>query len=266
MSAVSAETTALGILVSTLLLALLILALRHGLRVFGHVPLARLGWTRRRGAPREYVRALFDGYAEDYDQHLLRDLRYTAANDVSAAVARWCPAPIGHALDLGCGTGILGVLLRPRVEILEGVDLSSGMLAIARSRGIYDALREADLVAYLRATHARCDLITAADVMVYLGDLEAPLDAVRHALRTTGVFVFSTEASEEPGFRGLSSGRFAHHPDYVRERARASDLVVVEQVPTVLRYQKDKPVPGHIHVLRADRAPSSGAEADSRAL
>ncbi len=43
----------------------------------------------------------------------------------------------GRMLDLGCGTGAAGALLRPAATRLVGVDLSANMLAkAARARGL----------------------------------------------------------------------------------------------------------------------------------
>src|SRR5712691_10965541 len=50
---------------------------------------------------------------------------------------------MAHAADLGCGTGRTGTWLRARgVAQLDGIDLTPEMLAMARSRGIYDHLAE----------------------------------------------------------------------------------------------------------------------------
>lgn len=42
--------------------------------------------------------------------------------------------------NLRCGTGLMGPLLRAHVDLLEGVDLSSGMIEKAKERGCYDKL------------------------------------------------------------------------------------------------------------------------------
>ena len=87
-----------------------------------------------------------------------------------------------RAADLGCGTGLMGPLLRPHVSgRLEGVDLSQGMVDKARAKGCYDHLAVEELVAYLDGSAGQegvqCggsggyDLLVAADVFVYIGDL-----------------------------------------------------------------------------------------------
>ncbi|CAL1131927.1 unnamed protein product [Cladocopium goreaui] len=79
---------------------------------------------------------------------------------------------------LHSGTGLMGPLLKDLgVEHLEGVDLSSKMLQVAREkqRG-YDVLLCGDLVEIFDETKS-FDLVVAADVFVYLGDLSSVLHA-----------------------------------------------------------------------------------------
>src|SRR5919204_4562626 len=55
---------------------------------------------------------------------------------------------VGAAVDLGCGTGRTGAWLRRRgVTVIDGVDLTPEMLAVARAKGIYRHLVEADVAA-----------------------------------------------------------------------------------------------------------------------
>ncbi|WP_163364132.1 class I SAM-dependent DNA methyltransferase, partial [Klebsiella aerogenes] len=69
------------------------------------------------------------------------------------------------ALDLGCGTGLMGERLRPFVDRLEGYDISASMLRKARDKGVYDHLGKADLQQFSYAGEAP-DLVTAADVFM----------------------------------------------------------------------------------------------------
>ncbi|HMC15548.1 MAG TPA: tetratricopeptide repeat protein, partial [Albitalea sp.] len=130
-------------------------------------------------APQDYVRELFDGYAERFDMALVDKLGYRTPQRIAERVLR--DAPAAHSLDvldLGCGTGLCGPLLRPLARRLVGVDLSDSMLAKARERSIYDELACGEIVAWLAGQGAEYDLVIAADVFVYIGDLALVFAAV----------------------------------------------------------------------------------------
>ncbi len=238
-------------IIATILLLLLVWRLKRVFDIYGHIYWARYGWQRTT-APRHYVRALFDGYAKEYDEHLLRKLKYKGPNLISHALNRWLDGhsrDIGLALDLGCGTGICGALLTERVERLIGVDLSPRMLGEAVKRKVYDELHEADAVEYLRGTDEPFDLITAADVLVYIGDLTPLMEAVGHSLSSDGLFIFTTETIGQSGYRLLTTGRFGHHRDYVLELAWKTGLEPISVEEVVLREEFDEPVMGELFVL-----------------
>ena len=96
-------------------------------------------------------------------------------------------------LDAGCGTGLCGPLLAPYARRLVGVDLSEGMLALAKEKNVYDALMKSELTDYLRDHAAAFDVIVSADTLVYFGDLEDVLAAAAGALRPNGLFIFTLE-------------------------------------------------------------------------
>ena len=154
-------------------------------------------------------------------------------------------------LDLGCGTGLCGPLLGPLTDRLEGVDLSPTMLERAHAGGTYDALVQSDLVTHLRGTAQRHDLVVAADVFIYVGDLMAVLVGVRRVLDAGGLFVFSIESTDAAaGMVLLPSLRYAHSERYVRMCAQAHGFVVVEVRPTVLREEQQRPIDAMIVSLR----------------
>ncbi len=205
-------------------------------------------------SPPGYVAALFDQYAHKFDRHLVDVLHYRTPALLVDALARHLPA--GDAaldvLDLGCGTGLCGPLLRPLARRLEGVDLSAAMLAQAREPGVYDALHCAELTAFLQPARAQWDVLAAADVLVYVGELDGVFGAARDALRDGGLFVFSVEALEEgaAGFALRESGRYAHTPAYVRALAARHGFAVRELAPCTLRQDSGADIGGLLAVLR----------------
>jgi predicted TPR repeat methyltransferase len=202
-------------------------------------------------APAGYVRKLFDQFAPRFDAELEGTLNYNAPALLAAALGAVLP-PKGalSVLDLGCGTGLSGVALKPFARRLEGVDLSPRMLDGARARGIYAALHEADLLAFLPQRKAGFDVIAAADVLNYLGDLSPALAAIRAALRPQGVAAFSLEAGDVAPFTLAAGMRYRHAPAHAREMAQAAGFAVLSEVEVVLREEQGAPVRGLLMVLR----------------
>jgi predicted TPR repeat methyltransferase len=190
---------------------------------------ARLALIGRADTPRvlpqAYVARLFDDYAWRFDKHLIKNLGYRAPALIAEALSAVAPGRrFASALDLGCGTGLMGEPLRARVDRLAGVDLSAAMIAKARGRGIYDELIIGDAVAPMRERSSAFDLIVAADAIVYVGDLAPLLAAVTTALAADGLFAFSVETYAGEGFRLEPTLRFAHSRPYVEATARRLSL------------------------------------------
>jgi predicted TPR repeat methyltransferase len=93
----------------------------------------------------EEIAKLYDGWAEAYDADMAR-AGYRHPAIASALLARHLPRGAAPVLDAGAGTGLagewLGILGYPEVEAL---DISEGMLARARARGVYAAFHRAAL-------------------------------------------------------------------------------------------------------------------------
>ena len=205
-------------------------------------------------APPDYVRGLFDPYAEGFEQHLVDELRYCGHHAVVNAAATWHSVPAALALDLGCGSGLCGPLLRTRATRVEGVDLSPTMVELARASGGYDAVFEAELVQHLQARGARgdrTDLIVAADVFIYIGDLGPVFAAVSCVLAAGGVFAFTVEHQEGAAPYTLQRNlRYAHSEAGLRALAAAHGFVVRQARPLVLREEQRQPVAGLVLVLQ----------------
>ena len=140
--------------------------------------------------PAAFVEMLFDQYAPRFDHALCKTLAYQGPEQLSAALAASGFSHARRALDLGCGTGLMGQALRATCDWLEGCDISQGMLEEAASKEIYDGLDKQDLC-QLPAPAAPYDLIVAADVFIYVGALDQILDwcAAALALVAAGVLL-----------------------------------------------------------------------------
>jgi len=179
--------------------------------------LAALDGTASSTPPSEYVRDLFDHYSDHFEQSLLEKLDYRVPDLLADLFGRFPAGEIDKCIDLGCGTGLAGVVFRTLCRRLYGVDLSEKMVAMAGKKGVYDALAACDVVAYLARAQNKFDLFIAADVLAYMADLVPLFEAVAGSAAPGARFVFSTEHTESPGWQVRATGRFAHHPDYVTE-------------------------------------------------
>ncbi len=197
----------------------------------------------------DYVRDEFDGFAESFDRKLEK-LQYRAPQLVLTAVEREHPTPSADLviLDAGCGTGLCGPLLKPYASRLIGIDLSPGMLAKAQERGLYDDLIAGELTEQLAGCPGAFDLVVAADVLVYFGDLAPFLAAAHAALRPGGRLVFTVERSDAPngpsGYRLAPSGRYLHSANYVRAALAAAGFECRGMADAHLRTEMLKPVEG----------------------
>jgi predicted TPR repeat methyltransferase len=162
-------------------------------------------------------------------------------------------------LDLGCGTGLVGALVRPLARQLDGVDISPAMLEKARAKGVYDRLEQADILAFLSKHTDKYDAITAAATLIHCGDLRAIFQAAAECLREDALFVFTLFLNETGGTdfavassdRLAQSGCFSHTPGYVERLAGENGFAVRLLDRVVHEHDQDgNPVFGLLAVLQ----------------
>ncbi|AMS44241.1 Type 12 methyltransferase [Aminobacter aminovorans] len=198
--------------------------------------------------PSAFVEMLFDQYAEKFDHALVETLHYRVPELLTAAIGATGRNTFAHAVDLGCGTGLMGVKLRPVTKRLDGYDISAEMLRKARDKGVYDYLIKADLQE-LEPVGQTADLVTAADVFMYLGALDRVFSSVMKMLAPGGVFAFSVERLAGEGVFDLQeSRRYAHSEAYVHGLIAAAGLRLLSLEHAVIRQDRRTPVEGLIVV------------------
>ena len=206
----------------------------------------------------ELVRQTYETKAATWDVDAQRaGHRFLGPQHIHAAFSQW--AGTRHELDildLGCGTGACGMLLRPFARHITGVDLSAPMLAVAKQKSVYDDVHLAEIGAFLTRAAQVYDVIVASGVMIFIGDLAAPMAAARQALRTGGVFIFTCYRSEAVDVSVRSNFHFAHSEAHLRARAQAAGFTV-ERIDTVVHeYDQGEEQPGFVVVLSVPATPS----------
>lgn len=236
---------------------------RHLVATTGSLPLGRR-------APEAYLRTVFDGYADRFEGHLI-SLGYRIPGVVRTQLMRHptiaAGGRIGPVLDLGCGTGLVGLAIGDMVQgAVTGVDVSTRMLDQARIKDVYTALIEADIQTALADGGAlagqRWPLIIAADVLCYFGALDDVMTAVHPRLEPGGWFMFSLEAllpdhdGNVPGngeWALLRQGRYAHAVEYVSRVVLDAGFVIRGATSEVIRFEAGVPVEGMMLILERPR-------------
>ena len=210
----------------------------------------RASIAKGRALPRHgdsFVRHLFDQFSADYDARMLGRLGYSAPSILrDLAAMYWGLKPIPRAaLDLGCGTGLSGKAFADVAKPLTGVDLSPKMLAQAKATGLYDALIEADIEAWLAAADpASFGMVLAADVFVYLGDLTPSFAGASRVLQPGGEFLFTVEMGAGADFALGERRRWRHSEEYLRRLAAAHGFEPASLIAATLRHDAGRPVEG----------------------
>lgn len=190
-----------------------------------------------------YVKHLFNQFAGDYDTRMQGRLGYAAPSILrQLAGLLTSPGETFDVLDLGCGTGLSGAAFRDLARSLSGVDLSPGMLEKARATGAYTLLCEGDVEQLPAGLEGPFGIVLAADVLVYLGDLDTLFTTVRRRIAPDGLWLFTTERGETPDFELGPKRRYRHSEAYLRGLAERHGFDVSSLVECVCRFEAGEPV------------------------
>jgi predicted TPR repeat methyltransferase len=235
--------------------------------IFGAgLKLAVLGVAETPAAPSDpYVERLFDDYADRFDTALVAAARLYGA---AAHSPGWC-AGMRASMRISASSRISAAAPASSAwncvasaGRLEGFDLSAGMLAKAAEKAVYDHLAQADLSLpaeksglFANAPEERADLVSAADVLMYLGDLAEVFPSAARLLKADGLFAFSVEdggMDDTPLLR--PSLRYAHpealHPQKGRWWRTALTILAMEK--SVIRQDAGQPVHGLLFLAKRE--------------
>ena len=202
--------------------------------------------------PKEYVKNLFDDYAERFDDSLVKQLQYKLPFLIKELILKLDPPrnKFERVIDLGCGTGLTGKELRDISNNLTGIDISSNMVAKTRELGVYDHLFVGDIVDILGSSKEKYDLFIALDVFIYIGELTKIFKTVRQCCNKNALFIFSIETQEEDGYSLLKSARYSHSEGYILKTA-SEGFILIKSQEVNLRKEKEGWIKGKIFIMQA---------------
>lgn len=135
---------------------------------------------------------VYDGWADAYEQELLEEWGYTSPQKAVQLLSDIMTLQGMRVLDAGCGTGLVGALLKKSgAASLTGIDYSPGMLAKAEAKQVYDSLDKMDMNEPLPLPSNSFDATTC--IGTFTATHVKP-DAVRELVRVTrsgGALVFT---------------------------------------------------------------------------
>lgn len=211
--------------------------------------------TNVESAPAEYVQLLFDQYADYYNEHMRQQLNYTVPQLLRQAFGKFITNSTKQQLilDLGCGTGLCGIYFRDLAHFLVGVDISSKMLTEAKNLGAYDGLCCSNILDCIPGLNANYfDIVLAADVFVYIGELSGIFAMIKSTLKSGGKLAFTIEEQTVNNkFTLQPSGRFAHSAKYISDLAEKIGFKIVTDDTIIPRTQAEQPISGRLYILES---------------
>ncbi len=224
-----------------------------GNRASAEYEIATLTHKTIKSIPKEYVTKLFDEYAERFDKDLITKLKYNAPGILKNAFMDYLGTShkFSSLCDLGCGTGLSGSAFKDIALRMTGVDLSMKMLIKAGEKQIYDELHQKDINTFLCCTDKTYDLFIAADLLIYVGDIDELFASVRKCMVNGGYFLLTTESCEKARYQLQKSGRYTHSSSYIREVAGDKGFSVEKRDRFNLRQEKKIWIPGEWYILKS---------------
>ena len=210
-----------------------------------------------------YVREIFDAFANDFED-VLSHLNYNVPKIIEKELVplfKNTKLKKMRILDAGCGTGLCGNYLKKyaRFNGLDGVDISEKMLSIAKRKKVYSHLYNQDLNIFLQEHKNKYNLINAADVITYFGDLENLFHHLNICLCDGGRILFSISENniDNDNYYLHSSGRFLHSQKYIESILNKNGFSTEKIIRAHLRDEAAKKVLGWIFIAKKQNKKAS---------
>ena len=206
--------------------------------------------SKTKTAPREFIIKLFDYYAKNFEKSLINGLEYKIPSKIKNLLLENSVESLGSILDMGCGTGLIGLELEKYCNYLEGIDLSIKMIEEAKQKKVYDKLIQTEIIDYLTNNTLNFDYFIAADVFVYIGDLYEVFSLIKKRNKKSGDLVFSIELTTADDYMLEKSGRYSHSTKYISSLCDEFGFDVTNFKKLPIRKENKQNIPGALYRLR----------------
>lgn len=136
----------------------------------------------------------YNEFAATYDEDFADGLGYFYPTAIAAAYQDAATKDDGPIADIGCGTGLVAKALGHLKTHIDGIDISSEMLQVAREKNLYQSLYKIDLTQSLDAISNSYGTVVSAGTFTsgHLGP--EPLEPLLGIARTGGLFVIGVKS------------------------------------------------------------------------
>lgn len=189
------------------------------------------------------AKALYQGWAATYEHDLVERMGWKGHHAVAMTMANCLTPATATVLDVGCGTGLCGqVLYEQGFRHTTGTDLTDAMLALARTKAVYEALVVADATQPLPFEKGRFDGICSAGLFSHGPLLPAHIELMLGPLKLGGIAVHT--------INGLAYEKLGYGKTLTRLAGRGRvDLIGIQSI----EYNLNVGIAGKLVVLRNNK-------------
>ena len=140
------------------------------------------------------VKDLYSDWAQSYDTGFSDAQGYQMPRVVAQAFV--AAGGVGPVLDVGAGTGLVAEqLIAAGVSVIDGLDLSDDMLAVARAKGVYRCLYTGDITVPLSLPKVGYQGVVSAGTFTHGHVGPAAISNLLDVALSGAVFVISVNAA-----------------------------------------------------------------------
>lgn len=190
----------------------------------------------------QYAKELFDVFASNYDI-TMQKIKYAILDKIEQIGITF----EGKILDLGCGTGAVGLKFANNKTSFTGVDISQNMLNIAAKNNKYATLINADITTFAAQNKEIFDYIIATDVFEYVPNIE---NIIKHFDNSTFIFNIEKATPDIKEYTLSYTGRHQHNPSYVKDILQKYGYKDISEYNLDLRQEASLTVEGVLFVAK----------------
>src|SRR3989344_945796 len=161
----------------------------------------------------QQISAFFDKFSKDYDTSAFKQsvgLEYISKLETDFILQN-CPVKKGdRVLDIGIGTGRNADILLKKEAIIEGIDISEGMMEEAKRKfkGGRVNFTVADAGKKIPFKSDSFDYVICMRVLKYIPTWKKTIEEVSRVLKKDGIFILEIQNKSSIAYFGLKSANY----------------------------------------------------------